>query len=94
MAFSAREKELLLATPYVGPKVIERLEEIGINNFKKLSNSSVEAITASVSEMLEVTCWKNSPQAKTAIRNAIETAQKNNKDIGNDSRGISHDTTL
>lgn len=77
MSFSAREKELLLETPYVGPKVIERLEEIGIDNFKKLSNSSVETITACVSEMLEVTCWKNSPQAKMAIRNAIETAKKN-----------------
>ncbi len=76
MAFSSQEKDLLLATPYVGPKVIERLEEIGIDNFSKLQKADVEIITNLVAEMLGTTCWKNSPQAKKAIQNAIETAGK------------------
>ncbi len=76
MPFNQKEKKLLLETAYVGPKVIERLEEIGIDNFKKLSQTSVEAITSIVSQMLGSTCWKNSPQSKRAISNAIETARR------------------
>ncbi len=74
VAFNDKERKLLLDTPYVGAKVIERLEDIGIDNFKKLSKSSVEEITNIVSEMLGSTCWKNSWQSKQAIKNAIETA--------------------
>ena len=32
MGFSEKERKLLLDTPYVGAKVIERLEDIGIDN--------------------------------------------------------------
>ena len=77
MAFTKKERELLLEATYVGPKVIERLEEIGIDNFKKLSISSVDEITTIVSEMLGTTCWKNSWQSKTAVQNAIDVAIKN-----------------
>lgn len=76
MAFTKTEKELLLEAPYVGPKVIERLESIGIDNFKKLKKSSVEEITTLVASMLDTTCWKNSPQAKMAIKNAISVAEQ------------------
>ena len=76
MGFNEKEREMLLDTPYVGAKVIERLEEIGFDNFKKLSKSSVEEITTIVSDMLGSSCWKNSWQSKQAIKNAIETARK------------------
>ena len=76
MAFSAKERSLLLEVPYVGDKVIDRLEEIGIDSLKKLKKSSVEEITNLVAEMLETTCWKNSPQAKKAIANAISVAKQ------------------
>lgn len=79
MAFKEKERQLLLDTPYVGPKVIERLEEIGIDSLKKLSQSTVESITFLVAEMLGASCWKNSPQSKKAISNAIETAKKHLK---------------
>ena len=75
MPFTQHEKDKLLATPYVGGKVIERLEAIGIDSFGQLKVADVSSITAMIADMLQTTCWKNSPQAKRAIQNAIKTAQ-------------------
>lgn len=76
MAFSQKERKLLLEAPYVGDKVVDRLEEIGIDSLKKLKKCSVESVTNLVAEMLGTTCWKNSPQAKKAIANAIAVANQ------------------
>ncbi len=64
---------------YVGEIAVKRFEQIGINSLEDLSKSSVEEITDIVSDILESTCWKNSPQAKKAVSNAIEFAKKENK---------------
>lgn len=76
MGFSPKERKLLLEAPYVGDKVVDRLEEIGINSLKKLQKHTVEDITSLVAEMLGTTCWKNSPQAKKAIANALVVAKQ------------------
>lgn len=52
MKFSAEECELLLAAPMLGPKVIERLEQIGINSLAALAASNVATITGTVADML------------------------------------------
>lgn len=76
MAFSDAEKAALLAVKGVGPTVINRLEEIGIDSFSALSQSTTEGITETVAQMLRTTCWKNSPQAKAAITAAIQRASE------------------
>jgi hypothetical protein len=63
----------------VGEIAVKRFEQIGINSLEDLSKSSVEEITDIVSDILESTCWKNSPQAKKAVSNAIEFAIENVK---------------
>ncbi len=63
----------------MGEIAVKRFEQIGINSLEDLSKSSVEEITDIVSDILESTCWKNSPQAKKAVSNAIEFAKKENK---------------
>ena len=63
----------------MGEIAVKRIEQIGINSLEDLSKSSVEEITDIVSDILESTCWKNSPQAKKAVSNAIEFAKKENK---------------
>lgn len=75
MPFLEEEKEGLLKVKFVGETVIKRFEQIGIDSLEKLSNSSVEEITQIVSDVLESSCWKNSPQAKEAVFNAIEFAK-------------------
>jgi len=76
LPFSQRQKEELLQLKGVGPRVLQRLEQIGITTIELLAESTVEEITENVAEILQTTCWKNSPQAKSAIQNAIEYAKK------------------
>lgn len=76
MAFSKDEKEMLLKLKFVGETVISRFEQIGIDSLEALSKSSVEEITDIVSDIQNSSCWKNSPQAKKAVQNAIELARE------------------
>ncbi|RXK14529.1 Pathogenicity locus [Halarcobacter mediterraneus] len=79
MAFIKEEKEKLLQVKFVGETVIKRFEQAGINSLEQLSKSSVEEITDIVSDILNSTCWKNSPQAKKAVQNAIDFAKEYKK---------------
>ncbi|OZY86083.1 hypothetical protein CBP51_03370 [Cellvibrio mixtus] len=76
MAFSAVEKNALLSVKGVGPTVIKRFEEIGIDSFEKLAVQDAKTIAEMVASMLKTTCWKNSPQALAAIEGAILRAQQ------------------
>jgi len=74
--FSIEEKTQLLNLYGVGETVIQRLEEIGIHSFEQLKVCSEEDILNQISSMLNSSCWKNSPQSKIAIKNAVELAQR------------------
>lgn len=71
MPFSADERAALLALKGVGPTVITRLEQMGIESLQMLGDSSVDDILAQASAALGSTCWKNSPQARAAITAAV-----------------------
>lgn len=75
MAFSDSEKAALLAVKGVGPTVIQRFEQIGINSFGELARYDALTIAEMVAEMLHTTCWKNSPQARAAVAAAIARAK-------------------
>lgn len=74
MAFSAKEREALLAVKGVGPTVVKRFEEIGIDSFAMLAGYQPQTIAERVASMLGTTCWKNSPQALAAVAAAIARA--------------------
>ena len=76
MPFTEKEKIALLEVKGVGPTVIKRFEEIGIESFDTLTQYQSSEIAEMVASMLRTTCWKNSPQAKLAIDSAIERAKK------------------
>ncbi|PWQ99655.1 hypothetical protein [Leucothrix arctica] len=76
MPFSKEEKEALIELKGVGPTVIKRFEEIGIHSLEELKQYNAEDIAETVASMLNTTCWKNSPQAKSAINAAISLAKK------------------
>ncbi len=67
---------MLLKVPGVGPTVVKRLEEIGISSLDDLRGYNTNEITSLVASKLGSTCWKNSPQAKRAIENAIQMADE------------------
>ncbi|UTV30740.1 hypothetical protein [Photobacterium atrarenae] len=75
MAFSDSEREALLAVKGVGPTVLKRFEEIGIDTLSDLATYQADDIAEMVASMLRTTCWKNSPQAKAAITAAIARAK-------------------
>jgi predicted flap endonuclease-1-like 5' DNA nuclease len=60
----------------VGPAVVKRFEEIGIDSFSELANYEPKEIAERVASMLRTTCWKNSPQALSAVKSAIERARQ------------------
>lgn len=76
MAFSELEKQALLSVKGVGPTVIKRFEEIGINTLSELATYQAADIAEMVAAMLRTSCWKNSPQAKAAIKAAIARAKQ------------------
>lgn len=75
MSFSLEERTVLLALKGVGPTVITRLEQMGIDSLAELGQASVSDILAQASAALGSTCWKNSPQARAAITAAVELAR-------------------
>jgi nucleotidyltransferase/DNA polymerase involved in DNA repair len=76
MGFSELEKMALLEVKGVGPTVVKRFEEIGIDSFQKLSSHDAKAIAEMVASMLRTSCWKNSPQALSAVQAAIDRAKR------------------
>ncbi|MGG5288750.1 helix-hairpin-helix domain-containing protein [Pseudomonas shirazensis] len=78
MPFSADERAALLALKGVGPTVISRLEQMGIESLQMLGDANVDDILAQASAALGSTCWKYSPQARAAISAAVELARKAN----------------
>ncbi|MFJ2538698.1 helix-hairpin-helix domain-containing protein [Pseudomonas sp. NPDC087614] len=75
MPFPLTEHNALLALRGVGPAVIARLEQMGIDSLAALSKANVCDIVAQASAATGSTCWRNSPQARAAIQAAIELAQ-------------------
>lgn len=76
MAFDDRDRQLLLAVKGVGPTVLRRLEQMGIDDLAALAIQDAGAICVAASGLVGSTCWKNSPQARAAIDAAIRAARE------------------
>ncbi len=72
--FSLVEKRVLLGVKGVGPKVIERLEQMGFSTLHQVADADARDILAQGAMLSGSSCWKNSPQAKTAVEAAIRAA--------------------
>jgi len=62
----------------VGPTVVKRFEEIGINSLEELGQYNADDIAKLVASMLNSSCWKNNPKANAAMSSAINLV-KNKK---------------
>jgi predicted RecB family nuclease len=74
MTFSEPEKTTLLGVKGVGPKVIERLEQMGFSSLEQLADADAKDILAQGAALSGSSCWKNSPQASAAVQAAIGAA--------------------
>ena len=76
MPFTDTERRTMLALKGVGATVITRLEEVGFDSLAELKEADATEVTNRIAVMLGVTCWRNSPQAKTAIQAVISLAKR------------------
>ena len=75
MPFPLEERRALLGVKGVGPAVVARLEQMGIESLAHLSKANALDIVSNAAAIVGSTCWKNSPQARSAIQAAIACAQ-------------------
>lgn len=75
MRFNDEERAALLAAKGVGPKVVERIEQLGVSDFAALAGRDPREMSRAVAAMLGNTCWGNSPQARAAMAAAVGVAR-------------------
>lgn len=75
MAFSADERKQLTQIKGVGDTVVDRLEQIGIDNLATLAEAETDVVVDMVADMLGSSCWRN-VLARRAIDSAIHFAKQ------------------
>ncbi|MFD2190555.1 helix-hairpin-helix domain-containing protein [Pistricoccus aurantiacus] len=75
MTFSTSERDALLSVKGVGPMVVQRLEEMGFSSLHQLARADAREILVTAANAIGSSCWKNSPQARSAIESAIHMAK-------------------
>lgn len=63
MPFTNNERALLLAAPRIGPRVLQRLEEAGIDSLRELRRIGVDAAVQVVCQQVGSRAWTNRKQA-------------------------------
>lgn len=76
MPFPPSERRELLAVKGVGPTVVARLEQMGIESLAHLARANAADILTRGAALTGSSCWKNSPQARAAISAAIASARR------------------
>ena len=75
MPFTAKQTASLLAQKGIGNTVLQRLEQMGLNDVAALAAADVEDMLQQGAALSGSTCWKNSPQARAAMTAAVAWAQ-------------------
>ena len=76
MPFNDIEKQSLLAQKGIGPTVLKRLTEMGLDSVAILAKTDPDFILQRGAEITGSTCWRNSPQAHKAIETAVNWAKE------------------
>lgn len=75
MPFSDEEAQSLLAVKGIGKTVLQRLQQMGLDDAAKLTAADLDDVLEQGAQLTGSTCWKNSPQAKAAVSAAITWAK-------------------
>jgi len=73
VAFASSERARLLATPGIGPTVIQRLEEAGLDSFEQLEHVGIDAAVRIVCSRVGTFAWANRAEP---LRRAISSATR------------------
>lgn len=75
MPFSPEEQQSLLAQKGIGPTVVQRLQQMELDDTAKLAAADVNDMLQQGAALSGSTCWRNSPQARAAMQTAIDWAK-------------------
>lgn len=76
MSFTPAQQASLLAVKGIGPTVLQRLQQMGLDDVAKLAAADVADILQQGAALTGSSCWKNSPQAKAAMSAAVAWAKQ------------------
>ena len=74
--FSQEETQSLLAEKGIGKTVLQRLQQMGLDDVAKLAAADVDDMLQQGAALTGSTCWKNSPQACAAMQAAVDWAKR------------------
>ena len=75
MPFTDEEVQSLLAVKGIGKTVLQRLQQMGLDDVAELAAADAGEILQQGAALTGSSCWKNSPQAKAAIEAAVAWAK-------------------
>ena len=75
MPFTDEEAQSLLAVKGIGKTVLQRLQQMGLDDVAELAAADAGEILQQGAALTGSSCWKNSPQAKAAIEAAVAWAK-------------------
>ena len=76
MPFTEEQTQSLLAVKGIGKTVLQRLQQMGLDDVATLAAADLEDILEQGAKLTGSTCWKNSPQARAAMQAAVAWAQQ------------------
>lgn len=74
--FSQEETQSLLAEKGIGKTVLQRLQQMGLDDVAKLAAADVDDMLQQGAALTGSTCWKNSPQARATMQAAVDWAKR------------------
>ena len=74
--FTPEETQSLLAENGIGKTVLQRLQQMGLDDVAKLAAADVDDMLQQGAALTGSTCWKNSPQARAAMQAAVDWAKR------------------
>ena len=75
MPFTETQTASLLAVKDVGKTILQRLQQMGLDDVAKLAAANPADILQQGAAITGTSCWKNSPQTQAAIAAAVAWAQ-------------------
>lgn len=74
--FNQEETQSLLAEKGIGKTVLQRLQQMGLDDVAKLAAADVDDMLQQGAALTGSTCWKNSPQARAAMQASVDWAKR------------------
>ena len=83
MPFTEAQTASLLAVKGVGKTVLQRLQQMGLDDVAKLAAANPADILQQGAAITGSSCWENSPQAQAAITATVSWAKAQQDAAGN-----------